>query len=106
MNLSEFLISLGWILGLMVVILLLIGLIFHFTLSQRKKKLLSCIKEETKVVSFASWLFGLEGGIWKTAIGVSARKELIVTCGAASGTGRRGQQARDDSLPALKKLIV
>uniref|UniRef100_A0A4X2M4Y8 TNFR-Cys domain-containing protein n=2 Tax=Vombatus ursinus TaxID=29139 RepID=A0A4X2M4Y8_VOMUR len=40
---------LGWILGLMVVILLLIGLIFRFTLSQRKKKLLSCIKEETKV---------------------------------------------------------
>ncbi|XP_072465011.1 tumor necrosis factor receptor superfamily member 1B isoform X2 [Notamacropus eugenii] len=43
------LLPLGWILGLMVVILLLIGLIFHFTLSQRKKKLLSCIKEETKV---------------------------------------------------------
>ncbi|XP_068935710.1 tumor necrosis factor receptor superfamily member 1B [Petaurus breviceps papuanus] len=40
---------LGWILGLMVVILLLMGLTFHFMLSQRKKKLLPCIKEETKV---------------------------------------------------------
>ncbi|KAM9034214.1 tumor necrosis factor receptor superfamily member 1B isoform X2 [Sarcophilus harrisii] len=40
---------LGWILGLMVLIVLLLGLVSCFTFSQRKKKLLSCIKEETKV---------------------------------------------------------
>ncbi|XP_036603319.1 tumor necrosis factor receptor superfamily member 1B-like [Trichosurus vulpecula] len=45
---------LGWILGLMIVVLLLIGLVFRFTLSQRKKKLLSCVKEETKVPNSAA----------------------------------------------------
>ncbi|XP_051844483.1 tumor necrosis factor receptor superfamily member 1B isoform X1 [Antechinus flavipes] len=46
---NDSVLPLGWILGLMVLIVLLLGLASCFMFSQRKKKLLSCIKEETKV---------------------------------------------------------